>query len=131
MGGFQSTLTGIVRGARRIAAPSPIPARLLLAAALLGSALSTGWTGEAVAEPPKLEPAQTTTSTSPPTEARVSTSPGSESGAPPVFGPALATGGDGLDEEPLTRAAARHRVETASPTKWLARFGSVTVERRD
>jgi len=31
---------------------------------------------------------------------------------------------------PLTRAAARRRVETISPADWLARYGSVDIERR-
>jgi hypothetical protein len=34
------------------------------------------------------------------------------------------------DEPPLTRAAARQRIETMSPTRWLERFGPVTVDRR-
>lgn len=35
------------------------------------------------------------------------------------------------DEPPLTRAAARQRVETMSPARWLERFGPVTVERHE
>lgn len=35
------------------------------------------------------------------------------------------------DEPPLTRAAARQRVESMSPAQWLERFGPVVVERRE
>ncbi|MFO0689880.1 MAG: hypothetical protein U0900_14380 [Myxococcota bacterium] len=35
------------------------------------------------------------------------------------------------DEPPLTRAAARQRVESMSPAQWLERFGPVVIERRN
>ena len=34
------------------------------------------------------------------------------------------------DQVPLTRAAARRRIEAVTPVEWLARFGSVEVQRR-
>lgn len=36
-----------------------------------------------------------------------------------------------VDDAPLTRAAARRRVDELSPVPWLERFGAVAVERRD
>ena len=64
-------------------------------------------------------------------EARVSTSPEATVSGTDVAGrpsgpdPALAA-----EPPPLTRAAARRRVETISPVPWLARFGPVALERR-
>ncbi len=65
------------------------------------------------------------------TEARVSTSP--ETGAAQAQATpdpsAIAAPTDA--PPPLTRAAARRRVETISPVPWLARFGPVSLERRE
>ncbi len=44
--------------------------------------------------------------------------------------PAIARDPGAVDESvPLTRAAARRRVETMSPTDWLASYGEVVVGR--
>jgi len=64
-------------------------------------------------------------------EARVSTSPDAQA-APATAGADPSRPMHVLDREPpLTRAAARHRIEAMSPTAWLAHYGAVTVERRD
>lgn len=44
-------------------------------------------------------------------------------------GPASVTGSDTM--RPLTRAAARERVDRMSPRGWLANYGQVVVGRRD
>lgn len=48
----------------------------------------------------------------------------------PAHAPALAREQGAVDAKvPLTRAAARQRIETMSPTDWLAGYGPVVVGR--
>jgi len=35
------------------------------------------------------------------------------------------------DAPPLTRAAAQRRIERMSPTRWLARYGEVSIDPAD
>jgi hypothetical protein len=65
-----------------------------------------------------------------PSPRRVSTSPDENTAlaSPP---PASPQSGDAGNAIPLTRAAARRRVETISPVAWLTRFGPVSLERRE
>lgn len=64
-------------------------------------------------------------------EARVSTSPEGPSNARPPGGRVPRAMRVLDDDPPLTRAAARLRVETMSPARWLEHYGPVTVERRE
>lgn len=59
------------------------------------------------------------------TESPVSTSPGALARPSATSSESLAT--DDPDDLPLTRAAARQRVEAMSPVSWLSSFGSVSV----
>lgn len=63
--------------------------------------------------------------------ARVSMSPEEDAAAVSPAPPASARAGESTHATPLTRAAARRRVETISPVPWLARFGPVSLERRE
>jgi hypothetical protein len=65
-----------------------------------------------------------------PTPRRVSTSPEEDTAraTPPQARPHAAQTENAI---PLTRAAARRRVEKISPAPWLARFGPVSLERRE
>ena len=62
---------------------------------------------------------------------RVSTSPDQEAptAAVDTSSARRRPGADGAT--PLTRAAARQRVQTISPAPWLAGFGAVSVELRE
>jgi hypothetical protein len=65
-----------------------------------------------------------------PSPRRVSTSPEENTAmaTPPKASP---QSGDAENATPLTRAAARRRVEKISPVPWLTRFGPVSLERRE
>lgn len=107
LGGFQSISWSNQTPVR--ACPLAVAAACLIAAALVA--------GPAAADRP---------------EARVSRGPepiatragGSVEAAAPDAAPAA-------ERPPLTRAAARQRVETISPVPWLARFGPVSLEQRE
>ena len=64
-------------------------------------------------------------------DARVSMSPEENALMVSPAPASSAIAGDSADETPLTRAAARRRVETISPVRWLSRFGPVSLERRE
>jgi hypothetical protein len=122
MGGFQSitatkTCAALVGSTGRLAVTA-------LAAALLGTVV--------LAVAPAAEAAESAkpAGRAPTAHARVSMSP---DGHGPTDQPPQATppAGDGLDALPLTRAAARRRVESISPVPWLAHFGPVSLERRE
>jgi hypothetical protein len=61
---------------------------------------------------------------------RVSTSPdeNTATATPPQAHPRTAETENAI---PLTRAAARRRIEKITPVPWLARFGPVALERRE
>lgn len=61
----------------------------------------------------------------------VSTSPESERTVDWDRGAAGRAGAASKPGPPLTRAAARQRIETLSPLPWLSRFGPVVVEQAD
>lgn len=61
---------------------------------------------------------------------RVSMSP-EQAAATTSSSPSTAPQAESALEPPLTRAAARRRVETISPVPWLARFGPVSLEGRN
>jgi hypothetical protein len=63
------------------------------------------------------------------TESPVSTSPDALAGPTASRGESIA--GYDPDHLPLTRAAARRRIEDMSPVTWLSSFGAVTVGRPD
>ncbi|MEZ4331141.1 MAG: hypothetical protein R3F35_05290 [Myxococcota bacterium] len=87
-------------------------------------------TSTASAEPPASASAQH--AEPPPAKPRVSTSPETLPGAPnrtrtrPDRRASAAE-----DQPPLTRAAERARIDRMSPSRWLAHFGDVSIERRD
>jgi hypothetical protein len=64
-------------------------------------------------------------------DARVSTSPETNAATPATSRPASALAIAADAPPPLTRAAARQRVESISPLPWLARFGPVSLEHRE
>jgi len=90
---------------------------------LLASLLAATVTG---AETPSA-PAQPTASPDLP----VSTSPEPKGAREADRGAPGQTGPGSTRELPLTRAAARQRVESLSPLPWLSRFGPVAVEQAD
>ncbi len=65
-----------------------------------------------------------------PSPRRVSTSPDENSGRATAT-QARPQAVETENATPLTRAAARKRIEKISPGPWLARFGPVSVERRE
>jgi hypothetical protein len=125
MGGFQSNSR---RGQTGSAA-----APWLLAGLLLAGPAASGQPGERPVEtpgPPAAGAAREVDDTGA-MEARVSTSPESDSAQARATTDPSATARPADDPPPLTRAAARRRVETISPVPWLARFGPVSLERRE
>ena len=77
-----------------------------------------------------LAPATATGDPQTPTPERaVSMSPEESGLADLESGPARRT--PSQDDPPLTRAAAHERVEAMSPLLWLARYGPVSIGRRD
>lgn len=131
LGGFQSILTGIT-GAR---APVLLALGLLIALASPSAAqpprTQPDPTGLPIAIAPPVEPpAGTRGEPRVAPDVRVSTSPGLEMLPAPGLSSELPARPLAASAKPLTRAAARQRLETASPTAWLARFGNVTIERR-
>ena len=140
MGGFQSIFSMAFGTGRRTSRPG---SRTRTAAALLAAALLYG-AGPATAESPSLDdpPVQTgqrasrtgareAGATVAAAKARVSMSAERQASSPPPASEMkrrTAAGDDGL---PLTRAAARQRVEAMSPAAWLAHFGPVAIERHE
>ena len=115
----------------RGSAPSPsgrawlIRARLVAPAACLLSALLAAPVSSAdtPASPPRPTPSD---------ERPVSMSPEPERAQDPEQDPLGQAAGSGSTQGlPLTRAAARQRVETVSPLPWLSRFGPVVVEQAE
>jgi hypothetical protein len=114
LGGFRST-TGMTEAVR---------ARLALATALL--VLLTAGSGPARSEGSAPERAVELDE-----PVRVSTSPDQQTpnAVADTSSARRRPGADGT--APLTRAAARQRVQTISPAPWLAGFGAVSVELRE
>lgn len=128
MGGFQSNSPAKL-GAPPATQPGP-GAAIARAAACGGVALAllAAPIGSATAE---TGPVATPVIAEPTGEARVSTSPEDHaSSTAPALRPARPMRVRS-NEPPLTRAAARQRVETMSPARWLERFGPVVVERSE
>ncbi len=124
---------------RRTSGPG---SRTRTAAALLAAALLYG-AGPATAESPSLSGppvqaerasrtgAREAGATVAAAKARVSMSAEGQAGSPPPT--SAMTRRTGADDNglPLTRAAARQRVEEMSPAAWLAHFGPVSIERHE
>ncbi|MBK7949028.1 MAG: hypothetical protein IPK00_09840 [Deltaproteobacteria bacterium] len=128
MGGFKSNFPA-TGGASATRQPGP-RAAIALAAACGGIALALLATtaGPVAAE---TGPMATPAIPGPTGEARVSTSPEEHtSSTAPALRPSRPMRVLS-NEPPLTRAAARQRVETMSPARWLERFGPVVVERHE
>ena len=83
--------------------------------------------GPAAAEPER-EPRSTRSAAA---DARVSMSPDANEAAVSPAPPSSPLAEDSSDTTPLTRAAARRRVESISPVHWLTRFGPVSLERHE
>jgi len=64
-------------------------------------------------------------------DARVSMSPEEASATNSPAAPSTQSTPKSADAPPLTRAAARQRVETISPVPWLARFGPVSLKNHE
>lgn len=111
MGGFQSNSAVFV-------------APWLLAGVLAAGAASPPAAGAAGAAADAAAEAEAT-------DARVSTSPETNEAAPSPARPASVLANGAAAPPPLTRAAARQRVESISPVPWLARFGPVSLEHRE
>lgn len=124
--GFASTVSGIGRVASPLA-----PTRLPAVAAPPATAAPRASDPMAAPPPPSTPPSQTSPGTpvAPADEAQVSMS---ALGAPPT-----ARSGNGRrahdvpDDFPLTRAAARQRIESMSPAGWLAHYGAVSIDRHE
>ncbi len=131
MGGFQSNMTNarpevVVRRPARAFATA-------FASTLLGTFLATLVVPPLVPIPLVLPAGPVAAGPAETAHARVSTSPDEHAAtaiAPPPS-PLAGVASDGEDPTPLTRAAARRRVESISPVPWLARFGPVSLERRE
>ncbi len=102
-----------------------VRARLVVPVALLLSLM--------LAAPNVFADAPTSPARSTPSEQRsVSTSPEPAHARDPQRGALPQTAGPGSTQGlPLTRAAARQRIETLSPLPWLSRFGPVVVEQAE
>lgn len=136
VGGFQSnrrTGRGPASGSSRSTHP-PLPALRTVAAFAVGAAVLAiaallSLASTASAEPPERSGEQRMQSERKP---RVSMSPealpATTSHPTATLDPTRRT----PDEEPpLTRAATRQRVDRMSPTRWLAHYGDVSIERRE
>jgi hypothetical protein len=137
MGGFQSIKTEAGWTGRAPSGSQTRTAAALLTAALLCSAGRV--TAESPSQAERPSPAQAANpvaatdegTTVAAAKARVSMSVAAHAGSPTPPSAVMRTTGTGNDQPPLTRAAARQRVDGISPAAWLARFGLVSIERRE
>lgn len=139
MGGFKSISARAGGTGRSTSGPG---SRTRTAAALLAAALLYA-AGPATAESPPVgdPPVQTERAsqavareagaTVAAAKARVPMSAAEQAGSPPPASGMRRRFGAGDDGLPLTRAAARQRVEEMSPAAWLAHFGPVSIERHE
>ena len=128
MGGFQF-ISRSKLGAANAAQTGPRSSAARAAAgALLTLALLGTPSGPIAAETGS---GATTPFPGPAREARVSTSPEDHAArTAPAARPTRPMRVVDDEGPPLTRAAARRRVESMTPARWLEHFGPVTVERR-
>lgn len=135
MGGFKFIFVRSDRKSWRTAGhPARATAALLAAALLCGAgpvAAGNSPTDESPSQPtaPNRSEAVEVGTTPSDAKARVSMSPEEPAGS--TRSPARSKRGAGTGEDglPLTRAAARQRVEAMSPTAWLAHYGAISIER--
>ncbi len=137
MGGFQSIKTRLGSTNRAPSGPQTRMAAALLAAAILcGAGRVTAESPSQAERPSHTQAANPVAATDEGTavaaaKARGSMSVAAQAGSPTPTSAVKRTTGTGNDQPPLTRAAARHRVDGISPAAWLGRFGPVSIERRE
>lgn len=125
MGGFQSN--------SRPSRTGSATARWLLAGLLLAGSTVPGQASDLPIGTPSLPAAGAARAVdgAEPPDARVAASPEPDASLAPAPSGPSARANAAEEPPPLTRAAARRRVETISPMPWLVRFGPVSLERRE